>query len=58
VEIDGFSHEVGDRPRRDARRDARLDARHVTVFHICASDLIRGVDETADAVLRMAAEKR
>ena len=36
VEIDGVSHDMGDRPRRDIRRDAWLEARGVTVMRIAA----------------------
>jgi very-short-patch-repair endonuclease len=58
VEVDGLSHDLGDRPRRDMHRDAWLHAHYVTVIRVSPSDLMRGVDETADAVVRMAAEKR
>jgi very-short-patch-repair endonuclease len=57
VEIDGFSHDVGDRPRRDVRRDAWLNDRHVTLIRISASELTRDVDEAADALARLASEK-
>jgi very-short-patch-repair endonuclease len=30
VEIDGMSHDLGDRPRHDANRDAWLNARGLT----------------------------
>jgi very-short-patch-repair endonuclease len=56
VEIDGASHDMGDRPQRDVRRDAWLEARGVTVVRIAASELTHGIDEAADAVVRMAAE--
>ena len=32
IEIDGMSHDVGDRAERDLRRDARLEARGVTMM--------------------------
>jgi very-short-patch-repair endonuclease len=56
IEIDGISHDMGDRPQRDLRRDAWLEARGVTVVRIAASELTRGIDEAADAIVRMAAE--
>ena len=34
IEIDGMSHDVGDRPERDIRRDAWLEARELTVMRI------------------------
>jgi very-short-patch-repair endonuclease len=56
VEVDGMSHDMGDRPQRDIRRDAWLAAHGVTVMHIAAGELTRSVDEAADAIVRMATE--
>ena len=56
IELDGASHDMGDRPQRDMRRDAWLKARGVTVLRIAANDLMRGFDETADAIVSMAAD--
>ena len=56
VEIDGASHDMGDRPQRDMRRDAWLERQRVTVVRIAASDLTRQIDETADAIVRMATD--
>jgi very-short-patch-repair endonuclease len=55
VEIDGMSHDLGNRPQRDARRDAWLEEGGVTVMRIAAGEVMSGVDEVADAVVRMAA---
>jgi very-short-patch-repair endonuclease len=55
IEIDGMSHDVGDRPERDRRRDAWLEAHGVTVMRIPAGELARRVDEAVDAIVRMAA---
>jgi very-short-patch-repair endonuclease len=48
---------MGDRPERDIRRDAWLAKRGVTMVRIPAKDLSRDVDEAADAIVRMAADK-
>ncbi len=56
VEIDGISHDLGDRPQRDVRRDAWLTKHGVTVMRIPAVELMCGVDEAADAIVRMATE--
>jgi very-short-patch-repair endonuclease len=56
VEIDGMSHDLGDRPQRDASRDAWLKARGLTVMRIAASDAMSNADETAHAIVRMATE--
>ena len=54
IEIDGKSHDVGDRPERDMHRDAWLEAQGLTVMRIAAGDVMRALDETADGVVRMA----
>jgi very-short-patch-repair endonuclease len=56
VEIDGMSHDFGDRPQRDASRDARLKARGLTVMRVAASEVTRNADEVADAIARTATE--
>jgi very-short-patch-repair endonuclease len=56
IEIDGISHDMGDRPQRDERRDAWFKKHGVTVMRIPAADLNRGVDEAADAIVRLATE--
>ena len=55
VEIDGISHDMGDRPQRDISRDAWLAAQGVTVTRIAARELMRDMDEAADALVRTAA---
>jgi very-short-patch-repair endonuclease len=57
IEIDGLSHDMGDRPWRDERRGAWLAKRGVTVVRIAASDLTEQIDDAADAIVRLAAEK-
>jgi very-short-patch-repair endonuclease len=55
IEIDGASHDMGDRPQRDSRRDAWLDKHGITVVRIAARDL-SNIDDIADAIARMAVE--
>jgi very-short-patch-repair endonuclease len=57
IEIDGISHDMADQPYRDERRDTWLAARHIRVVRIPAAELRNGIDETADAIVRMAAEQ-
>jgi very-short-patch-repair endonuclease len=57
IEIDGASHDMGNRPQRDIRRDAWLEEHGVTVVRIVANDLTRAIDEAADAIVRMAAAR-
>jgi very-short-patch-repair endonuclease len=56
VEIDGMSHDLGDRPQRDASRDDWLRARGLTVMRVAASEATRNADEVADAIVRLATE--
>jgi len=56
IEIDGIGHDMGHRPQHDDRRDAWLKKHGVTVMRIPAGDLTRAVDETADAIVRLATE--
>ncbi len=56
VEIDGMSHDVEDRPQRDARPDAWLRAQGVTVCRIAAADVLSGLDDAADGIMRLAME--
>jgi very-short-patch-repair endonuclease len=55
VEI-GMSHDLGDRPQRDANRDAWLKARGLAAMRIAASEVIRNADEAAEAIVRLATE--
>jgi very-short-patch-repair endonuclease len=54
IEIDGVNHDMGDRPQRDERRDAWLKARGVTVVRIPGTELSHGIDDIADAIVRLA----
>jgi very-short-patch-repair endonuclease len=56
IEIDGISHDMGDRPQRDKRRDAWLEAHGVRVVRIAAYETSRRIDEAADTIIRMATE--
>ncbi len=56
VEIDGMSHDLGDRPERDTRRDAWLKGQGVTVMRIAAGEAMTRIDEAADGIVRMAME--
>jgi very-short-patch-repair endonuclease len=56
VEIDGISHDMGNRPQHDEQRDAWLKKHGVTVMRIAAAELNCNIDETADAIVRPATE--
>ncbi len=52
VEVDGFSHDTGDRPERDLLRDEWLDAQGINVLRIAASDVLKSPAEIAQAIVR------
>ena len=54
IELDGISHDMGDRPQRDIQRDAWLNAHGVTVVRIAVNELPRRIDDAADAIVQMA----
>ncbi len=53
IELDGASHDLGNRPQRDSRRDAWLRERGIRVLRIPVTEL-REIDQAADAIVRMA----
>jgi very-short-patch-repair endonuclease len=48
IEIDGYSHVMGDRPTHDERRDAWLRSQGIEVMRIPAVEVLRNPDEVAD----------
>ena len=47
---------MGNRPDRDQRRDAWLNKQGIAVMRIPAAELKFAIDETADAIVRVAVE--
>ena len=47
---------MGDQPKTDEQRDAWLGKHGVTVLRIPAAELRHGIEEAADAIVRMATE--
>jgi very-short-patch-repair endonuclease len=54
VEVDGWSHNMGDRPERDVRRDAWLVEQGVTVLRIPAADVLKDPDGVAEMIVATA----
>ncbi len=50
-EVDGVAHDLGDNPARDTSRDAWLAQQGITVVRIPASDVLRDVDATVEAII-------
>jgi very-short-patch-repair endonuclease len=57
IEIDGFSHDIGDRPMRDEARDAWLRERRIDTLRIAAADVLRDAVEVADAIVQAVEER-
>jgi very-short-patch-repair endonuclease len=54
IEIDGMSHEMGDRPERDVRRDAWLKSEGLDTVRIAAKDVLKDQVAVADSIIQMA----
>ncbi|RAK60029.1 hypothetical protein DJ021_09545 [Phenylobacterium hankyongense] len=54
VEVDGASHDMGDRPERDQRRDAHLREQGIQVLRIPASSVLEDPEAVAEWVLGLA----
>jgi len=52
VEIDGFSHETGDRPMRDEKRQDWLAQQGIETIRIPAVDVLKSPSAVADAIVR------
>jgi very-short-patch-repair endonuclease len=50
VEVDGYSHDVEDRPRRDAIRDAFVAERGVRTLRVLAVDVLKNLDSVVSTI--------
>ena len=57
IEVDGIAHDMGNRPERDASRDAKLRALGIEVIRVPAADVLRDVENAADAIVRLCADR-
>jgi very-short-patch-repair endonuclease len=57
IEIDGFAHDTGERPERDARRDAWLHEYRIDTLRIPASAVLNDVIDVVNAILVTAEER-
>ncbi|PKP92664.1 MAG: hypothetical protein CVT77_08120 [Alphaproteobacteria bacterium HGW-Alphaproteobacteria-16] len=53
IEVDGFAHEVGDRPERDARRTRFLEENGHRVVRVDAKDIVKDADAVAAAIVQL-----
>lgn len=54
IEIDGISHDMGDRPERDPFRDAWLKSEGLETLRVPAPEVLRDVTAVADAIIAAA----
>lgn len=54
IEVDGVAHNMGDRPQKDATRDAWFAERGIETLRVSATDVLRDVGRTAEAIVRAA----
>ena len=57
VEIDGYSHDVGDGPAHDARRDRWLKAQGVRTLRLQARDVLADVDGAVATIMAALTER-
>lgn len=51
VEVDGISHDMGDRPQRDAQRDAILQSKGLRVIRVAATQVLADPDAAAESIV-------
>ncbi|MEO6717968.1 MAG: DUF559 domain-containing protein [Novosphingobium sp.] len=52
IEIDGISHDLGNRPERDVARDATLAATGIETMRIPASEILKSPEDVAEGLVR------
>ena len=57
IEVDGFSHDTGDRPQRDAAREAWLAERRIDTFRIPAREVPADPVQVAESVVALAIDR-
>lgn len=53
IEVDGVSHDMGDRPQRDEARTGWLNELGIEVLRLAAGDVLHDPDAVADAVRKL-----
>jgi very-short-patch-repair endonuclease len=57
VEVDGISHDLGDRPDRDAARKTWLVDQGIELTSFPAAEVLKDVTAVADTILRLCLER-
>jgi very-short-patch-repair endonuclease len=58
IEVDGQSHNMGDRPQRDEARDAWLTRHRIDTLRIPAKDVLADPDAVTDAIISIVVERK
>ena len=54
IEVDGRSHDLGDRPQRDSSRDSFFAERGIETLRVPASSILRDPAEAAESIVAQA----
>ena len=54
IEVDGISHDMGDRPMHDEQRTASLETQGYHILRVPAATVLKNADEAAAAVVAYA----
>jgi very-short-patch-repair endonuclease len=57
IEVDGISHDMGDRPLRDEARDAFLRGERIEVLRIPTTDVLKSPEDVAESLVLYCAAK-
>lgn len=57
IEIDGISHDMGDRPERDEERDRWLESQGIRILRVAAKDVLVDPAAIADSIVRLCTER-
>jgi very-short-patch-repair endonuclease len=57
IEVDGISHDMGDRPFHDARRDEWLALNRIDTLRIPARDILKDATTVADMIVAIVDER-
>ena len=58
IEVDGESHNHGNRPERDATRDGWLVAQHIRVLRYPAREMLANLDDVIRQITSVALQRR
>ncbi|MCA1661196.1 MAG: endonuclease domain-containing protein [Novosphingobium sp.] len=57
IEVDGFSHDMGERPERDVERDEWLRERRIDTLRIPAREVLADANAVAEAIVAIVSDR-